>query len=262
MPKAYISTLDCAKVIEDGDIEIRYFGQFNTEIHHHEKTQLISPEMSAVYLYSEKGSFCIPARHYAYVDAHVKHKLISRSPNLKLKTIFLDLNKEKYPTAHWGNIAIFSPSNLLDNLLAFGVQHWSDKELKEVGLASLKKMLAHILISPLKLHAQPPKSESLLKVVEYITQSISEQITVASLSQHVNIPERTLSRQFKKETDITIFQFIKLSRMQLALELLEDQSLHISEIVYKIGYDSIPTFSNLFKELIGISPQRYRQGLL
>lgn len=50
--------------------------------------------------------------------------------------------------------------------------------------------------------------------------------------------------------------------MQLALELLEDQSLHISEIVYKIGYDSIPTFSNLFKELIGISPQRYRQGLL
>lgn len=123
-------------------------------------------------------------------------------------------------------------------------------------------MLAHILISPLKLHAQPPKSESLLKVVEYITQSISEQITIASLSQHVNIPERTLSRQFKKETDITIFQFIKLSLMQLALELLEDQSLHISEIVYKIGYDSIPTFSNLFKELIGISPQRYRQGLL
>lgn len=262
MPKAYISTLDCTPSINDGDIEIRYFGQFNTEIHEHEKAQLISPEMSAVYLYSEKGSFCVPARHYAYVGAHVKHKLISRSSNLKLKTIFLDLNQEQYNIAHWGNIAIFSPSTLLDHLLAFGVQHWSNHDLKEIGLLSLKKMLTHIFLTPLKLHAQPPNSESLLKVVEYITKYISEQITIETLSRHINIPERTLSRQFKKETDITLFQFIKLSRMQLALELLEDESLNISEIVYRVGYDSIPTFSNLFKELIGISPQKYRQTFL
>lgn len=265
MPKAPITILPCTENIDDGAIEIRYFGQFNTEIHQHEHAQLISPEMSMVYLYSEKGSFCIPARHYAYVDPHVKHKLVSISPNLKLKTIFLDLNKEQHNITHWSNIAIFSPCTLLDHFLDFGLQHWQDQnnlKLRKLGLLSLKNMLPHLLSNPLKLHQHPPTSESLLKVVAYIVNNIAEHITITALSQHSNIPERTLSRQFKYETGITIFQFIKLSRMQMALELLENESLQISEIVYMVGYDSIPTFSNLFKELMGISPQKYRQVLL
>ena len=66
----------------------------------------------------------------------------------------------------------------------------------------------------------------------------------------------------KQETGMTIFQFIKTSRMQKALELMEDPSMNISEIVYHIGYESTSTFSNLFKQLVGISPQKYRRRFL
>ncbi|MDB5136043.1 MAG: hypothetical protein JWP37_2646, partial [Mucilaginibacter sp.] len=82
------------------------------------------------------------------------------------------------------------------------------------------------------------------------------------ISKAANIPERTLSRLFKQETGMTIFQFIKTSRMQKALELMEDPAMNISEIVYHIGYESTATFSNLFKQLVGISPQKYRQKFL
>lgn len=265
MPKAPISTLPCMKQTKDGDIEIRSYGQFNTEIHYHEKTQLISPEMGTVYLYSENGSFCIPAGHYAYIPSHVHHKLVSRSHNLRLKTIFLDINEKNSAIPDWGTTSVFPPSSLLDNLLDFGQQHgFSDTnyELKEIGVLSLKKMLPYILKTPLKLSTRPPQSEPLLKVSEYITNSLNENITVASISSFINIPERTLFRLFKKETGMTIFQFIKLSRMQMALELLEDAELNISEIVYRVGYESPSTFSTLFKELIGTSPQKYRQEYL
>jgi AraC-like DNA-binding protein len=87
-------------------------------------------------------------------------------------------------------------------------------------------------------------------------------LTVPSISKAANIPERTLSRLFKQETGMTIFQFIKTGRMQKALELMEDPSMNISEIVYYIGYESTATFSNLFKQLVGISPQKYRQRFL
>lgn len=63
MPKTPISQLGCVEKIEDGTIEIRYFGQFNTEIHHHEQTQLISPEKGTLYLYSQYGNYCIPSNH-------------------------------------------------------------------------------------------------------------------------------------------------------------------------------------------------------
>ena len=92
--------------------------------------------------------------------------------------------------------------------------------------------------------------------------SLNENLTISSLSSFSQIPERTLSRLFKKEMGMTIFQFIKLRRMQMALELMEDKALNINEIVYRIGYESTSTFSNLFKALIGTSPQKYRQSLL
>ncbi|GGH15228.1 helix-turn-helix domain-containing protein [Sphingobacterium alkalisoli] len=264
MPKVQIATLPCIQDIKDGDIEIRLFGQFNTEIHFHEKVQLVSPEMGTVYLYSEKGNFCIPAGHYAYISSCVNHKLVSRSHNLKLKTIFLDMCDDRY-ISDMGAITIFPPSSLLDNLLAFGEQYWLDNnnyDLKVSGLSYLKKVLPYILTSPLKLYTQPPQSEALLRVAEHIASSLNENITISSISTFINIPQRTLSRLFKSETGMTIFQFIKLSRMQMALELMEDKSLNINEIVYRIGYESTSTFSNLFKQLMGTSPQKYRQDFL
>ena len=136
MPKVQISTLPCIERVKDGDIEIRFFGQFNTEIHYHEKAQLISPEMGTVYLYSEKDSFCIPAGHYAYISPSINHKLVSRSHNLKLKTIFIDLPDESY-MSNWGAVAIFPPSSLLDNLLAFGEQYWFDSVRLQTKLDTL-----------------------------------------------------------------------------------------------------------------------------
>jgi hypothetical protein len=76
MPKVKIPQLPLRDGFEDGDIEIRSYGQFNTKIHCHEKTQLIAAEKGTLYLYSEQGSYCIPAHYYAYIAARLDHKFI------------------------------------------------------------------------------------------------------------------------------------------------------------------------------------------
>ena len=94
MPKIKIPLLPVLDGFEDGDIQIRSFGQFNTKIHCHQKTQLIAAEKGTLYLYSEKGSYCIPAHYYAYIAAGLEHKFISRSQRVEIKTIFLELPQE------------------------------------------------------------------------------------------------------------------------------------------------------------------------
>ena len=265
MPKVRIPQLPLRDGFEDGDIEIRSYGQFNTKIHCHEKTQLIAAKKGTLYLYSEQGSYCIPAHYYAYIAARLDHKFISRSQRVEIKTIFLELPQELTHNGKTIDIAIFPPSALLDNYLDFGEQHWpghQNPDLKAASVQALKKMLPFLLTKPIYLFTHPPQSEALLKAVEFITGALGENLTVPSISQAANIPERTLSRLFKQETGMTLFQFIKTSRMQKALELMEDPSMNISEIVYNIGYESTATFSNLFKQLIGISPQKYRQKFL
>jgi AraC-like DNA-binding protein len=265
MPKVKIPQLPLRDGFEDGGIEIRSYGQFNTKIHCHEKTQLIAAEKGTLYLYSEQGSYCIPAHYYAYIAARLDHKFISRSERVEIRTIFLKLPQELTCNGKTLDIAIFPPSSLLDNYLDFGEQHWPGRQnpdLKAASLRALKKMLPFLLTKPIYLFTHPPKSEALLKAVEFITGALGENLTVLSISKVANIPERTLSRLFKQETGMTLFQFIKTSRMQKALELMEDPSMNISEIVYHIGYESTATFSNLFKQLVGISPQKYRQQFL
>lgn len=262
MPKKNISKLSCEEMLNNGSIEIRSYGQFNTQMHQHDKAQLISPEKGTAYLYSSHGSFCIPAHYYAYIASNTEHKLISRSPDLKLRTVFIDLSKEVQHTYNIKNISVFYPSSLLDYYLEFGEAHWNDENLRDICLPALIAMLPHLLKNPLKLNTHPPESELLLKLTTYIQHSLSEKLTVSLLAQKFNISERSLSRCFKQETGITLFQYIKLSRMQRAIELLENKTLNISEVVYEVGYESISTFSTLFKDLMGTSPQKYRQQFL
>ncbi|MGX5820970.1 helix-turn-helix domain-containing protein [Chitinophaga lutea] len=258
MPKAAISQLVCAERFEDGKIAVRTIGQFDTGIHFHAQAQLSTPEKGMIYLYSEYGNYCVPANHYVYVAPNIPHNLISRSQNLTLKSIFLDLPDEPEHSA----VRIFSPSTLLDHFLDFGIRHWNggqDAELKAACIAALKKMLPHALTNPVRLHTNAPKSERLLKAIEFISGALGENLTVAAIAKEAAMPERTLFRLFKEETGMTLFQFIKLSRMQKAIELMDDSSLTISEIVYAVGYESVATFSNVFKQLLGIGPQKYRQ---
>ena len=67
------------------------------------------------------------------------------------------------------------------------------------------------------------------------------------------------SRLFKENTGMTCHNYLVARRIIYAKALLVDDTIPITEIAMRSGFNSIATFNRLFKAQIGYTPTEYRQ---
>jgi AraC-like DNA-binding protein len=60
---------------------------------------------------------------------------------------------------------------------------------------------------------------------------------------------------------ISFIQYVKMMRIILAMELLKDTNLSMSEIAYEIGYSNVSAFSNTFQQLTNMRPTEFKAML-
>lgn len=89
---------------------------------------------------------------------------------------------------------------------------------------------------------------------------MSEDISLNSVADYVNMNPSYFSSVFRKEKGITFVEYLTRVRLERAKELLLCSSLKISEIAYKVGYNDPQYFSHLFKKYNQCSPKDYRQN--
>jgi AraC-like DNA-binding protein len=102
-----------------------------------------------------------------------------------------------------------------------------------------------------------PKDERLSKIESHIRSHLTEPISIGQLAERFGMSTRTLSRLFMQDLGMSYIQFLRAIRMITAFELLVENKHTIKEIAYKLGYSSVPTFSNVFYQGTGIRPTQY-----
>ncbi len=98
------------------------------------------------------------------------------------------------------------------------------------------------------------------KVVAYLDQNISSDLSLESASLVAGVNPFYLSKLFREETGDTFVNYIAEKRMELAKNLLSNTELSIKEITAEIGYNDQNYFSKLFKAKFGISPTDFRKS--
>lgn len=78
-----------------------------------------------------------------------------------------------------------------------------------------------------------------------------------NIAQMMNLSQRYISMIFKMYSNMSVTDYINQVRMGKALELLENSSLSIGEIVLKIGMENEKYFYTLFKKAYGVTPREY-----
>ena len=68
-----------------------------------------------------------------------------------------------------------------------------------------------------------------------------------------------LSRLFRKETGLSLTDYMVEQRLRKAKAELESTNIKISDIAVSVGYSNFSHFSKLFKKLTGLTPQEYRK---
>jgi two-component system response regulator YesN len=66
---------------------------------------------------------------------------------------------------------------------------------------------------------------------------------------------------FKQETGITIVDYIKQFRIEMAKQLLESSHLKVYEIAERVGFTSSSYLCRVFKEMTGININEYKRTI-
>ena len=95
-------------------------------------------------------------------------------------------------------------------------------------------------------------------VTGYIRGHLTEEFSVDQMAQDLFLSRSYLSTKFKKETGMTLSQYIQEQKIEKAKSLLKTTDRSILEIATYLGFSSQGYFQNVFKKLTGMTPKEYR----
>lgn len=95
------------------------------------------------------------------------------------------------------------------------------------------------------------------QVMEYIDSRIYTMKNLREVASAMGYNYSYISTLFHKATGMTLNNYFKQKRMDVAKNLLSDSKMSISEIARTMNYSSVYAFSKAFKEHFGSSPGHY-----
>ena len=96
------------------------------------------------------------------------------------------------------------------------------------------------------------------KARKYIEKHSGEELSLTQVAKVVNMNANHLSENFKQVTGTNFVEYVARTRFANACDLLRNPKLHISEIAFAAGFQSLSQFNRVFKRFSGKSPTQYR----
>lgn len=108
------------------------------------------------------------------------------------------------------------------------------------------------------IHIQTPDEKLMERVINTINQHISDpDLSVDAIADQVGISRVHLHRKMKELTGQTPHNFIRNIRLKRAANLLSNQGMNVTEVMYACGFANSTSFSTVFKKFYGLSPRDY-----
>ena len=136
------------------------------------------------------------------------------------------------------------------------------KELEEqakVSVSGLEKLIlteAGLLEDQISYAA---KEDRIIADIKAYVKLHLEDVTRSRIAGEFYLSPGYVSKIFRKETGLSMSEYIQKTRMQEARKLLAHSDLSISEIAEQVGYPSFAHFSKQFKKMNGMTPNEYRK---
>ncbi|MDJ0708643.1 MAG: AraC family transcriptional regulator [Leptolyngbyaceae cyanobacterium MO_188.B28] len=130
---------------------------------------------------------------------------------------------------------------------------------------SLANVLAvHLLRRHATTRSQPPLCKGglgqrqLMLVLEYIDAHLNHEITLADLSQLLDLSQFHFGRLFKQSLGLSPYQYLLQQRVERAKQLLKQTDKSIMDIAFECGFNSHSHLSKQFRQQTGMTPTTYR----
>lgn len=99
----------------------------------------------------------------------------------------------------------------------------------------------------------------ILKTLKFIEENYMEDISSADIAENVGISSDYITKQFKKELEITPLDYLRKYRIAKAIELIKTTDMSISDVSVACGFNDLSLFSRVFKQTFGLTPRDFKK---
>ena len=227
-----------------------------TPEHSHPRGQLVALNQGLLIVEAGSERWMFPSRHCAWTPPNCKHAarsvggaaglMVDMSPKICL-------GLPKTP-------CMFSSTELL-----FAIVHrMADWDLRQPLDTAQKHLIATLRDEIRKPDRQPlrltiPKERRLARVADALMDDVADDRTLDAWAHFAGMSRRTFMRAFSAEAGMSFGRWRQQARLFAALEMLA-QRKSVTEVAIAVGYDSVSAFIEVFRTMLGATPQAYFRG--
>ena len=127
-------------------------------------------------------------------------------------------------------------------------------------------LVAALLVGMLRIYSQEETEtlrdsdmSSVAPALDYIHENYMINFPQERLSQLCHLSPTHFRRVFKEEIGISSLEFLHQTRILNSCTLLRSSNLSITEVAWRVGYNSLSSFNRQFSRAMGCSPTAWRK---
>ena len=221
--------------------------------HSHPRAQLLAVTSGSIAVTAEGASFVAPPERAVWVPANTVHET-RHLASTRLRTLYIASDPRMALPAKTTVVQVSPLMRELITAIVARPRNYEERGSDGRLVAVLIDQIAASRALPLNLPI--PKSKSLLALAYRILDLPADVPSVPHLAQSLNMSSRTLERQFKAETGLSMRSFRRQAKLFKALELLSS-NVPVSRISDALGFGEPSAFIAMFKPAFGVTPGRY-----
>ena len=224
-----------------------------TSPHSHPEAQLCGLDRGLAILETEVGAWMCPPGRCVWIPSGMVHSVRSCG-KISGCMVRLDIRR----TASFPNEPrILALSPLLKEIVV-RMTTWVESPEANAAKRRLVDVLHDEICSAIQmqLHLPIPRDSALKRLSARMAEDPKAAKDLAALAREVGLSERSLFRNFQKETGLSPGQWRRQMQVLRSLELLAE-GRSVTETASEVGYESVSAFTRAFRETVGVTPTAY-----
>ena len=224
--------------------------------HSHARGQLFALTRGLVVVEAGSQRWMFPSRRCAWIPpdcTHAARSVGSAAGSMVFLSAETCRGLPKIP-------CMFSSSELLfaivDRILSWNPRQPLNPAQKRL-ISTLRDEIRQPEQQPLRLPI--PRERRLARVAHALLNDVADDRTLDEWARVAGMARRPFMRAFSAEVGLSFGRWRQQARLFAALEILA-QHKSVTEVAIAVGYDSVSAFIEMFRTMLGSTPQAYFRG--
>ncbi len=139
-------------------------------------------------------------------------------------------------------------------------EKYYEMEIHSIILRFFSELYKNGYISDISKNPQNlKKNQTVIKLLDWIEENYTDNITLAELSEISNLSEKYICRIFKEYTSKSPVNYINEIRIEAACHEMIVNNRSVTEAALSCGFNDLSYFSKLFRRYKGITPKQFKK---